>query len=124
LREAKSYSIVDHQLLHGGYFSQISHSSLALYLFLITAADKHGRSYYSERSIVAKLKMSPDIFHASLRELISINLVEYQRPNFWIKNLTRRQNSQTLTVHHNNNHNRSNKLIQAGDVLKNLLTKK
>ena len=46
MRWAKSYSIVDHGLLHGGYFHRLSHEAPSLYLFLVVVGDRDGKSYY------------------------------------------------------------------------------
>ncbi|OGP96081.1 MAG: hypothetical protein A2157_19010 [Deltaproteobacteria bacterium RBG_16_47_11] len=35
MRWARSYSIIDHQILHGRYLHRLSHESISLYLFLV-----------------------------------------------------------------------------------------
>jgi hypothetical protein len=50
MRWAKSYSIIDHQIFHGGYLSRLSHESMVLFLLLVVAGDWQGRSFYSEWS--------------------------------------------------------------------------
>jgi hypothetical protein len=89
MRRARSYSIVDHQLLHGGFFQRLSHEALALYLFLIVVGDRAGKSFYAERTIMGKLRLSTLIFSEALESLIQEGLVEYRRPNFWVRNLER-----------------------------------
>ena len=87
-RWAKSYSIVDHGLLHGGHLHRLSHQAMALYLFLVVVGDPEGRSFYAEQTIVDILRLTPPEWRYSLKELIESNLIEYRRPYFWVKNLT------------------------------------
>lgn len=86
-RWARSYSIVDHQVLHGGYLHRLSHQALALYLFLVVVGDREGRSFYAERTIADILRLTPSEWWGSLQELIKSNLIEYRRPYFWVKDL-------------------------------------
>lgn len=65
MRRARSYSIVDHQLLNGGYLHRLSHEALALYLFLVVVADRGGKSFWSEKSISQILRMSASEFFQS-----------------------------------------------------------
>src|SRR4030065_1158704 len=82
MRWARSYSIIDHQILHGGYLNRLSHESMILYLFLVVVGDRQGRSFYSERSIMEILRLSgPKLNHAR-EELISEGLISYRRP-YW-----------------------------------------
>jgi len=87
MRKAKSYSIVDHQLLHGGYFHKLSHQALALYLFLLVVGDREGRSYYSERTITSILRLDRASFTKARSEIIRENLVRYSPPYFWVQNI-------------------------------------
>ena len=57
-RWAKSYSIVDHKLLHGGYLQRLSHQALAVYLFYVVVGDRNGKSFYAPASIQQILRLS------------------------------------------------------------------
>jgi hypothetical protein len=87
MRRARSYSIVDHQLLHGGFFQRLSHEALVLYLFLIVVGDKDGKSFYAERTLMGKLRLSTLVFSQALESLIQEGLIAYRRPNFWVRDL-------------------------------------
>jgi hypothetical protein len=87
MRTAKSYSIVDHQLLHGGYFYRLSHSSLALYLFLVVVGDKDGKSFYGEKSLSSILRLNAEELAMSIDELMDAKLIYYNRPYFWVNTL-------------------------------------
>ena len=89
MREAKSYSIVDHQLLHGGYLARLTHAALALYLFLIVVGDREGRSFYSDASIGGILRLSGTALVEARQEVIASGLIRYRRPHWWVASLTR-----------------------------------
>lgn len=88
MREAKSYGIVDRRLLFDRYLNRMSHKGMALYLFLILAADREGRSFYSDRSIEEILRMSSSDLAEAGTELVEAGLVDYRRPYFWVKTLS------------------------------------
>lgn len=90
MRWAKSYSIVDHEFFHRGYFNFLGVEALALYLFLVVVADREGKSYYAETTIATILRLSHQRYSTALAELISHGLVDFRRPFFWVKNLTYR----------------------------------
>lgn len=87
MRWAKSYSIVDHQLLHGKYLHRLSTEALALYLFFVVVGDREGQSFYAERSIIEILRLSPPAYSKSMKELVTNGLIDYRRPHVWVKNL-------------------------------------
>ena len=87
MRWAKSYSIVDHQLLHQGFFHRLSVEALAVYLFLVVVSDREGRSYYAERTLIEILRIAAGKFAGILEELTLSGLIDYRRPYFWVKNL-------------------------------------
>ena len=87
MRWAKSYSIVDHRLLHGGYFQKLSHEALALYLFLIVVGDKNGRSFYADPTIEGILRLSREALDLARASLIHLRLIDYQRPYWWVNPL-------------------------------------
>lgn len=89
MRQARSYSIVDHHLRHGGYLGKLSHLALALYLFLVVVGDRGGRSFYSDTSIGRILRISNPVLAEARGELVSSGLVRYQWPYWWVRSLTR-----------------------------------
>lgn len=89
MRRAHQYSIVDHELLHGGYLTHLSLGGMALYLFLTVVGDKNGMSYYSLKTISCFLKLQDEKFiKYYLDEFLKLKLVRYQKPNFWVSELT------------------------------------
>jgi hypothetical protein len=87
MRWAKSYSIVDHQLLHRGFFQKLSHQALALYLFVVVVGDAHGRSYYADLTIQSILRLSDRDLWVARDKLIEAGLINYRRPYCWVLNL-------------------------------------
>lgn len=89
MREAKSYSIVDHALLHGGYLGRLSHAALALYLFLVVVGDREGRSFYSDASVGGILRLLHPALVDARRDLIAAGLIRFQRPYWWVESLSK-----------------------------------
>lgn len=91
MRCAKSYSIVDHQFLHGGYFQKLSPEALALYLFLVVVGDKNGRSFYADSTIEGILRLSSRQLTQAREELIRCLLVAYRKPYWWVKDIPHKE---------------------------------
>lgn len=88
MRRARTYSIVDHELLHGGYFQRLSHEALALYLFLAVVGDPRGKSFYSDAAIHNILNLRHDALGAAREELIQTGLISYRKPYWQVRSLT------------------------------------
>lgn len=65
----------------------MSHGSLALYLFLITAADGDGLSYWSKGSICRALGMESEVFAKAAEELQKADLAAYDPPLWQVLDL-------------------------------------
>jgi len=90
MRTARSYSIVDHQLYHGGYLHRLSHEAMALYLFLAVVGDREGRSFYGEASLCEILRLTSAELNASRAALLGEGLIDYRKPYWWVRSLERR----------------------------------
>ncbi len=93
MRWARSYSIIDHQVLHGGYLNRLSHESIVLYLFLVVVGDREGRSFYSDQSIAEILRLKGQALNLAREELTSEGLIEYRKPYWQVRNLLQRRNN-------------------------------
>ena len=62
----------------------LSHSSLALYLLLISVSDGEGLSYWSDRTICEALDMTSSSLREATAELEKADLVAYAPPIFQI----------------------------------------
>lgn len=87
MRYAVSYGIVDRRLLFDRYLHRMSLEGMAVYLFLVIAADKEGKSYYRDSSIADILRLSPSSIASARAQLFAAGLIDYRAPNWWLKNL-------------------------------------
>jgi hypothetical protein len=81
------FSWIDHRLVQENYFVRCDHPAWALYLFLTSVADAQGLSYYSDASLVRRLKMDPVVLSASRQQLIGAGLIAYEKPLYQVLNL-------------------------------------
>ena len=86
-RVPKQFSWVDHRLVRDHLIEQCSHQALALYLFLVTVGDQQGLSYYSDRSVGARLAMDSAVLLRSRNELIRAKLIAYRKPLYQVLSL-------------------------------------
>src|SRR5215831_16256997 len=81
------FSWIDHRLVQEDYFLRCDHSAWALYLFLTSVADAQGLSYYSDASLIRRLKMDPLVLSASRRQLLQAGLIAYEKPLYQVLSL-------------------------------------
>jgi hypothetical protein len=81
------FSWIDHRLVRENYFVRCDHSAWTLYLFLTSVADVEGLSYYSDASLMRRLKMEPLQLSASRQQLIQAGLVAYEKPLYQVLSL-------------------------------------
>ncbi len=81
------FSWIDHRLVQENYFVRCDHSSWALYLFLVSVADVDGLSYYSDASLMRRLKMDEIQLSLSRRQLIQNGLITYEKPLYQVLSL-------------------------------------
>ena len=81
------FSWLDHRLVRDKHLCGISHSSLALYLFLVTVSDADGLSYYSDRSIEQYLNLPPFMAAHARAELCAAGLIAYCKPIYQVLSL-------------------------------------
>jgi len=54
------FSWLDHRLVRGHYIEKADVCVWALYLFLLSVADVHGLSYYSDATLARRLRLPPE----------------------------------------------------------------
>ena len=81
------FSWIDHRLVQQNYFTRCDHSAWALYLFLANVADAEGLSYYSDASLMRRLKMDPLGLSASRQQLVQAGLLAYEKPFYQVLSL-------------------------------------
>jgi len=72
------FSWLDHRLVQENYFVRCDPPAWTLYLFLTSVADAEGLSYYSDASLMRRLKMDSPGLSASRRQLIQAGLIAYE----------------------------------------------
>jgi hypothetical protein len=73
-----SFAWVDHRLLRNGYLAATTHQDLALYLFLVLAADRNGVSFYRKEKICDALDMDFRQFEVARDRLIDMKLIAFE----------------------------------------------
>ena len=81
------FSWIDHRLVQQNYFTRCDHSAWALYLFLASVADAEGLSYYSDASLMRRLKMDPLGLSVSRQQLVQAGLLAYEKPFYQVLSL-------------------------------------
>jgi len=76
---ATGWSWVDRRFLreHGDYLSR---EALLLYFFFAAVADRHGLSFYSDRTLTSRLQLSPPALERARQELLDRDLIAHQLP--------------------------------------------
>jgi hypothetical protein len=69
------------------YFLRCDHAAWALYLFLTSVADAEGLSYYSDASLMRRLKMDQVGLSASRQQLVQAGLIAYEKPLYQVLSL-------------------------------------
>ena len=92
------FSWVDHRLVRENYFTRCEHSAWALYLFLVSVADVDGLSYYSDASLMRRLKLDSVQLSASRQQLLQVGLIAYEKPLCQVLNLAPVQSTRSGQV--------------------------
>jgi hypothetical protein len=78
------FSWIDHRLVRDNHIHGRSADALALYLFLVTVADRQGLSYYADKTICRLLPLDETSLAGARQELIAAGLIAYQRPLYQV----------------------------------------
>jgi len=88
-RVPPQFSWVDQRLFREERCSRCDPPALALYLFLLTAADAQGLSYYSDASLGRLLRLDALQLSAARQRLIQADLIAYRKPLYQVLSLDR-----------------------------------
>ena len=86
-RVPQRFSWLDQRLVRDKHLCGISHSSLALYLFLVTVSDADGLSYYSDVSMEQHLNLTAPMAYQARAELCAAGLIAYSKPIYQVLSL-------------------------------------
>jgi hypothetical protein len=81
------FSWIDHRLIRDGHAQSCGVSALALYLVLVTVADRNGVSFYSDRALVRILGVPAGQIAAARKCLIELQLVAWKEPFYQVLSL-------------------------------------
>lgn len=73
-----SFGWIDHRLLRDGYLARMTQQDLALYLFLVLAADRHGISFYRKEKICDALGLDFRQFEIARDRLLDLALIAFE----------------------------------------------
>lgn len=83
----KSFCFIPHRFLTDGFLHSLTAHELALYVFLVLASDRHGLSFYSDRSICAILGLRHKEYLFARSNLIHKDLITYDGTLFQVLSL-------------------------------------
>jgi hypothetical protein len=86
-RIPERFSWVDQRLVHEGHIGRCGTAALALYLVLVTVADRDGVSYYGDRRLCRMLHWTPLELKGARRDLQQAELIAYQFPFYQVLGL-------------------------------------
>ncbi len=88
LRKVPSqFSWVDHRLVRDRRLDACSHTAAALYLFLVVVADAEGLSYYSDPTLMQRLRMDGATLAQARTNLIRADLIAWRKPIYQVLSL-------------------------------------
>ena len=73
-----SFAWVDHRLMRNGFIEVMTHQDLALYMFLILAADRNGVSFYRKEKICEAVSLDFSPFEIARDRLINMKLIAFE----------------------------------------------
>jgi hypothetical protein len=79
IRKIKSsFAWIDHRLVRNGFLQVMTHQEMALYLFLVLAADRHGVSFYRKEKMCDTLGLDFRELDIARDRLVSFKLVAFE----------------------------------------------
>jgi glutathione S-transferase len=77
-RIGRSFAWLDHRLAREGYLERMTLADLALYVFLVLAADRDGVSYYRKEVIANRLGIDWGQVEEAKARLVAMDLVAFR----------------------------------------------
>jgi hypothetical protein len=85
-----SFAWISHQFLRQGFWNNLTHHELLLYLFLVMVGDRNGLSYYSFDKICSLLAINTDEYICARNALIDKDLIAFDGHLFQVLSLPER----------------------------------
>ncbi len=80
----EGFSWIDRRFVRDGYIDRLARDEILVYFFLVTVADRHGLSYYSDHRISAFLKLPPELVDRARWRLVEMSLIAYAAPLYQV----------------------------------------
>jgi hypothetical protein len=81
------FSWIDRRFVREGIIHRLGRDEILLYFFLVSVADAHGLSYYSDRRISFTLQIPEPELERSRRRLVEKELVAFEAPLYQVLEL-------------------------------------
>lgn len=83
-RIPNGFSWIDRRFMRDGWIERLSRDEILLYFFLVSVADRHGLSFYSDRKIEVLLKLPGDALERARGGLLRQDLIAYEVPLYQV----------------------------------------
>lgn len=83
----QGFSFIPYCFLREGFLSSLGRDELALYLFLVLAANRHGVSFYGYDAICSMLRLCLDDYIAARNGLIDQDLIAFDGQRYQVLSL-------------------------------------
>ena len=83
----QGFGFLPHRFLRDGFLSSPERDELALYVFLVLAANRHGVSFYGYDAICAMLRMPAECYLDARNRLIDRDLIAFDGTRFQVLSL-------------------------------------
>lgn len=83
----QSFGFIPHRFLRDGFLSSLDRDELALYLFLVLAANRHGVSFYGYDAICETLHLPAECYIEARNRLIDKDLIAFDGTRFQVLTL-------------------------------------
>ncbi len=85
----QGFGFIPHRFLRDGFLSEIERDELALYVFLVLAANRDGVSFYGYDAICSALAFTVDHYLVARNGLIAKDLIAFDGTRFQVLELPR-----------------------------------
>lgn len=93
-----SFAAIEHRFLRDGFWTDLTHDALLLYLLLVLVADRHGLSYYSYDKLCELLGISADAYIEARNALIDLDLLAFDGTLFQVLSLPSERKKRTAVA--------------------------
>jgi hypothetical protein len=82
-----SFAVIEHRFLRDGFWTDLRHHELLLYVLLVLVADRNGLSYYSYDKLCSLLQFTLEDYIEARDALIGLDLLAFDGTLFQVLSL-------------------------------------